>query len=48
MKNVEETKMPTVLQIEFPYSGPFGKALTEMSRELAQSNAEEPGEDEDG
>ncbi len=33
--------MPTVLQIEVPYIGPFGKALTEMSRELAQSIAEE-------
>lgn len=35
--------MTKVLQIDFPYSGPFGKELAEMSRELAHSITEEPG-----
>ena len=35
--------MAKVLQMDFPYPGPFGKEMTEMSRELAQSIAEEPG-----
>ncbi len=35
--------MTKVLQIDFPYSGPFGKELAEMSQELAHSITQEPG-----
>lgn len=35
--------MTKVLQIDFPYRGPFGKELAEMSRELAHSITDEPG-----
>ncbi len=35
--------MTKVLQIDFPYTGPFGEEMAEMSRELAHSITEEPG-----
>ena len=35
--------MAKLLQIDFPYTGPFGNELTGLSRDLARSIAEEPG-----
>lgn len=35
--------MATLLQIDFPFEGPFGEALAEQLAELAASIAEEPG-----
>ncbi|KAA6183464.1 monooxygenase [Thiohalocapsa marina] len=35
--------MTTLLQIDFPFQGPFGDAMTAQLAELAASIAEEPG-----
>jgi hypothetical protein len=35
--------MATLLQIDFPFDGPFGEAMAEQLAELAASIAEEPG-----
>lgn len=35
--------MPTILQVDFPYSGPFGEEMAEQMRQLAVSISEEPG-----
>lgn len=35
--------MAVILQIDFPFSGPWGAALTESVRGLAESIATEPG-----
>jgi hypothetical protein len=35
--------MAKVLQIDFPYTGPYGKELAEMSRDVAHSIAQESG-----
>ena len=35
--------MPTLLQFDFPFPGPFGPAMTEALDALARSIAEEPG-----
>jgi hypothetical protein len=35
--------MATLLQIDFPFAGPFGEALAEQPAELAASIAQEPG-----
>lgn len=35
--------MTTLLQIDFPFEGPFGEAMAEQLDELAASIAEEPG-----
>lgn len=35
--------MPAVLQIHFPFDGPFGDAMSELMAELATSINEEPG-----
>lgn len=35
--------MSVILQVDFPYAGPWGSAMTEAMRGLAQSIAEEPG-----
>lgn len=35
--------MTTLLQIDFPYNGPWGDNMTTAMRELAQSIAQEPG-----
>ena len=35
--------MPVLLQVDFPFSGPWGPAMTEALRGLAASIADEPG-----
>lgn len=35
--------MAKVLQIEFPYQGPFGKEMAEQLTDLAHSISQEPG-----
>ena len=35
--------MPTILQVNFPYAGPFGDEMTESLRDLAASICVEPG-----
>ena len=35
--------MPYLLQVDFPYPGPWGDEMTGAMRELAQSIAREPG-----
>jgi len=35
--------MATLLQIDFPYQGPFGKHMSEAMADLAHSITEEPG-----
>lgn len=35
--------MNYILQVDFPYSGPWGQAMTEAMEGLARSIAEEPG-----
>ena len=35
--------MRKLLQIDFPYSGPFGEEMTTAMRELAESITHEPG-----
>lgn len=35
--------MPTLLQIDFPFSGPFGEAMSTALADLARSIADEPG-----
>lgn len=35
--------MAKLLQIDFPYSGPFGKQMAEQLSDLAYSISEEPG-----
>lgn len=35
--------MHKLLQVDFPFSGPFGDEMTEAFQELAQSITEEPG-----
>ena len=35
--------MPKLLQIDFPFNGPFGKEMTKVLNELALSITEEPG-----
>ncbi|AEY01987.1 putative monooxygenase [Oceanimonas sp. GK1] len=35
--------MKTILQIDFPFSGPFGEEMAQAMARLAQSIAEEPG-----
>lgn len=35
--------MKTLLQVDFPFSGPFGEDMTNAMRELAESIAQEPG-----
>jgi hypothetical protein len=35
--------MASLLQIDFPFEGPFGEAMAEQLAELATSIAEEPG-----
>ncbi|MGM0433601.1 MAG: monooxygenase [Pseudomonadota bacterium] len=35
--------MKTLLQIDFPYPGPFGDGMTDAMKDLAISIAEEPG-----
>jgi hypothetical protein len=34
--------MATLLQIDFPYRGPFGKQMSEAMTDLAHSISEEP------
>jgi hypothetical protein len=35
--------MPYLLQVDFPYSGPWGDEMSVTMRDLAQSIAQEPG-----
>lgn len=35
--------MSYILQVDFPYSGPWGQAMVEAMEDLARSIAEEPG-----
>lgn len=35
--------MSYLLQVDFPYAGPWGQAMTEAMEDLARSIAEEPG-----
>jgi hypothetical protein len=35
--------MNYLLQVDFPYAGPWGQAMTEAMEDLARSIAEEPG-----
>ena len=35
--------MPCLIQVDFPFEGPFGEAMTESMRGLAESIAQEPG-----
>lgn len=35
--------MPTILQVHFPFEGPFGKAMVDAMAPLAQSINDEPG-----
>ena len=35
--------MPLLLQIDFPYSGPWGQAMSQTLQPLAESIASEPG-----
>lgn len=35
--------MAYILQVEFPYTGPWGEQMTAEMRQLAESIAEEPG-----
>ena len=35
--------MPCLLQVDFPYPGPWGDEMTAAMQELAQSIAQEPG-----
>lgn len=35
--------MPVLLQVDFPYSGPWGEDMAQAMAELAQSIAQEPG-----
>ena len=35
--------MPVLLQVDFPFQGPFGAAAAQAMRELAESIAREPG-----
>ncbi|RIA47161.1 putative monooxygenase ydhR [Hephaestia caeni] len=35
--------MPYLLQVDFPYQGPWGKEMASASRDLAESIAGEPG-----
>ena len=35
--------MPYLLQVDFPYSGPWGDEMSVAMRDLAQSIAQEPG-----
>ena len=35
--------MAILLQVDFPYAGPWGQAMTEGMRGLAESIAQEPG-----
>lgn len=35
--------MPAILQVDFPYAGPFGDDMTESLRDLAASICQEPG-----
>ena len=35
--------MAILLQVDFPYTGPWGPAMTEAMRGLAESIAQEPG-----
>ena len=35
--------MSYILQVDFPYAGPWGQAMTEAMEGLARSIAEEPG-----
>lgn len=35
--------MSHILQIDFPYAGPWGDAMAEVMQDLARSIAEEPG-----
>ena len=35
--------MSYILQVDFPYTGPWGEAMTEAMEGLARSIAEEPG-----
>ena len=35
--------MPVLLQVDFPFSGPWGDAMTDALQGLAESIAQEPG-----
>lgn len=35
--------MPVIVQVDFPFQGPFGAAMAEQLRELADSISKEPG-----
>ena len=35
--------MPVLLQVDFPFSGPWGQAMTDALQGLAHSIAQEPG-----
>jgi hypothetical protein len=35
--------MNYILQVDFPYAGPWGQAMTQAMEDLARSIAEEPG-----
>ena len=35
--------MSVLLQVDFPFAGPWGEAMTEALRGLAESIANEPG-----
>ncbi len=35
--------MPTLLQIDFPFTGPFGEEMHQAMQPLAKSIIEEPG-----
>ncbi|XKH59574.1 monooxygenase [Halomonas sediminis] len=35
--------MPTILQVHFPFDGPFGEAMVDAMTPLAQSINDEPG-----
>lgn len=35
--------MPTILQVDFPFAGPWGAEMTEAMTGLAQDIAQEPG-----
>ncbi len=35
--------MPKLLQVDFPFTGPFGDAMTQALGELAESITQEPG-----